>query len=167
MNTLARYAGQAVCYGLFVAFIGYFSTSPTYVHMAPDQALVKLSISHAGQVKEPCRRRSDEELAKLAPNMRTPMDCPRERSALQIQLELDGEPLYQAQVPPAGFARDGASASYRRFVVPAGRHHLRARLRDHVRLPDFNYNAEADIDLKPGQVFVVDFNARSGGFILK
>jgi len=41
-------------------------------------------------------------------------------------------------------ARDGASASYRRFVVPAGRHRLRARLKDHMQLPNFNYNAEAE-----------------------
>ena len=31
-----------------------------------------------------------EELAKLAPNMRTPMDCPRERSPVRVRLELDG-----------------------------------------------------------------------------
>jgi len=70
MNAPVRYAIQAVLYGAFAAFVGYFSTAPTYDHLAPGEALVRLSFSHAAQRKEPCRERTPEELAKLAPNMR-------------------------------------------------------------------------------------------------
>ena len=38
------YPLQAVCYAAFVAFVGYFSTSPAYEHLAPGEALVKLSL---------------------------------------------------------------------------------------------------------------------------
>lgn len=184
LTNILRYCGQAVCYGLFVAAIGYFSTAPAYVHFPPDQALIKASFSHAGQPREECHVRTAEELASLPPNMRVPMQCGRERSPVTFELELDGSPIYRAELPPRVLARDGASTVYQRFPVPAGRHHLRARLNDDVkgftnaasagragaasaRIPDFNYTKEADVTVAPGQVFVVDFNARTGGFVFK
>ena len=167
LKNILRYSGQAVFYGLFVAFIGYFSVSPAYVHLPPDQALIKVSFSHAGQPLEECRVRTAEELAKLPPNMRVPVLCGRERSPVRFDLELDGKPLYHAELPPAGLSRDGVSTVYQRFPVPAGQHRFRARLKDSVRVPDFNYVKEADVTVAPGQVFVVDFNARAGGFVFK
>ena len=164
---IMQYSGQAVFYGLFVAVIGYFSTAPAYVHFPPDQALIKVSFSHAGQPLEECRVRTAEELEKLPPNMRVPMQCGRERSPVVFELELDGKPVCRAELPPAGLSRDGVSTVYQRFPVPAGRHHLRARLKDSVRVPDFNYVKEADVELAPAQVFVVEFSARTGGFIFK
>ena len=176
-----RIVGQAVLYGLFIAFVGYFSTSPAYVHMAPDRALIKLSFSHPGQPKAPCRERSAEELARLAPNMRIARDCARERSPVAIEFALDGRVHYRELLPPTGFKHDGASTLYRRLSVPAGTHRIEVRLKDdvkeimntigagaaHVRLSDYNYAKQAEITLAPGQVFVIDFNARQGGFIFK
>jgi len=167
LKKILQYLGQALFYGLFVAVIGYFSASPAYVHFPKDMALIKASFSHAGQPKEECRVRTAEELASLPPNMRVPMLCGRERSPVMFELELDGKPLFRAELPPAGLSRDGVSTVYQRFPVPVGRHHLRARLKDSVRVPDFNYTKEAEVTVAPGQVFVVDFNARNGGFIFK
>ncbi len=164
---LSRYARQAVLYGLFALALGYFATAPAVVSLPADRALIKVSFSHAGQVKGECRQRSEQELAKLPPNMRAPLDCPRERSPLVFELELDGRPIYRAELPPAGLARDGASSLYRRFPVDAGRHVLRARLKDDVRIGDFNHERAAEVALAPGQVFVIDFNLRAGGFIFK
>lgn len=190
LKTILRYSGQALFYGLFVAFIGYFSAAPAYVHFPPDQALIKVSFSHAGQPLEECRVRTAEELEKLPPNMRVPVLCGRERSPVSFELELDGRTIYRAVLPPRGLSRDGASTVYQRFPVPAGKHRLRARLKDNfarsekeppkagagresatgghgVRVPDFNYTKEAEVTVAPGQVFVVDFNARAGGFVFK
>ena len=167
LKNILRYSGQALFYGLFVAFIGYFSVAPAYVHFPPDQALVKVSFSHAGQPLEECRVRTAEELEKLPPNMRIPVVCGRERSPVLFELELDGQPLYRAELAPAGLARDGASTLYRRFPVPAGSHRFHARLKDSVHVADFNYAKEAEVNVVPGQVFVIDFNARAGGFVFK
>lgn len=164
---IMQYAGQAVFYGLFVAVIGYFSSAPAYVHFPKDMALIKASFSHAGQPKEECHVRTADELANLPPNMRVPVQCGRERSPVMFDLELDGKEVYRAELPPAGLSRDGVSTVYQRFEVPAGRHHLRARLKDSVRVPDFNYIKEADVELAPAQVFVVEFNSRTGGFVFK
>lgn len=164
MNKAVRYIGQAMLYGAFIATVGYFSTAPAYVQRGPNESVLKISVSHAGQVKQPCRRRSDDELAQLAPNMRTPLDCPRERSPVEITLDVNEVTLYRAVLAPTGLAADGVSSVYRRFTVPSGSLHLRAQLKDHVELTDFNYVKEDRLDLKPGQVVVIDFNARRGGF---
>ena len=164
---IMQYAGQAVFYGLFVAVIGYFSSAPAYEHFPKDMALIKASFSHAGQPKEECHVRTADELANLPPNMRVAIQCGRERSPVMFDLELDGKVVYRAELPPAGLSRDGVSTVYQRFQVPVGRHHLRARLKDSVRVPDFNYVREADVELAPAQVFVVEFSAHTGGFIFK
>lgn len=161
---LIRYLGQAALYALFVAGIGYFSTSPAHTQLAPNQAVLKLAITHGGQMKQPCRQRTAEELAKLAPNMREPMVCERERSPVELEIELDGARVYRALLRPTGIARDGMSSVYRRFTIPSGAHAVRARLKDHVDLPDFNYVKESRLTLTPGEVLVIDFHAGTGGF---
>jgi len=167
MTRVLRIVGQMLLYGAFVGTIGYFSVQPAYQSMAPELALIKLSFSHASQPVGACHRRTKEELARLAPNMRAPVVCPRELSPVMIELELDGKTVYRAELPPTGLARDGAARLYRRFPVTAGEHRLRARLRDNVRDTGYRYVRQARINLVPGQVFVIDFNSRHGGFIFK
>ena len=166
MNAPARYAAQAALYAAFVAFVGYFANAPSFEQLAPDEALVRLSFSHGAQPRQPCHQRSAEELAKLAPNMRAPLVCPRERAPVLVELEMDGALLYRILALPAGLARDGASTVYRRLVVKAGRHHFRARLSDNTKR-EFNYSAERSVDLNAGQALLVDFNAREGGFLFR
>ena len=155
--------GQALFYGLFAVIIGYFSTSPAYRHLAPDMALIKLSYSHHGQPVTECRKRTAEELAKLAPNMRAPMACPRERSPVTVEIELDGQPLHKSVTPPSGLSRDGTSTTYQRFEVPAGEHTLSVKMNDSVRHEGFNYVREEKLVLKPAQIVVIDFSADKGG----
>jgi len=159
-----RYFLQLLAYAAFAAVIGYFSTAPAYRQLADDEAVVKLSFSHSAQLKEVCRERSEAELAKLAPNMRNKMDCPRERVNVAVELDMDGKPLYRIDTPPSGLRKDGAATVYRRLAVPAGRHHFSARMADG---PDgkYEHHHEATIDLAPGQVLIVDFLTGSGGFV--
>jgi hypothetical protein len=155
--------GQALFYGLFAVLIGYFSTSPKYEHLPSDLALIKLSFSHHGQPVTECRKRAPEELAKLAPNMRAPMACPRERSPVTVQVELDGKPLHRSVIPPSGLSRDGTSTTYQRFEVPVGEHTLSVKMNDSVRIEGFNYMKEEKLTLKPAQIVVIDFSADKGG----
>ena len=55
--------------------------------LAPDRALVKLSFSHHGKPVSDCHQTSAAELAKLPPNMRAPVRCPRERSPVTVELD--------------------------------------------------------------------------------
>ena len=158
-----RYALQALAYAAFAAFLGYFSTAPAYRLRADNEAVLKLSFTHSARLAHACRERSESELAKMAPNMRTRMDCPRERSALKLELEMDGKLLYRIDAPPAGLHRDGAATVYRRLAIPAGRHQFRAR---HADGPDgeFRFTGESAVDLAPGQVLIVDVAADGSGF---
>ncbi|MCP4407628.1 MAG: hypothetical protein GY807_07680 [Gammaproteobacteria bacterium] len=159
-----RFLAQFILYALFAVVVGYFSISPAYQYLAPGKAQLKLSFRHAGQHKVECRRLTPEELAELPPNMRNPFDCPRERVALVVELLLDGELLFHDSLNPSGLARDGSSAVYRRFIVDSGRHHLQARLRDSRREQGFDHDHAAEIELMPGQNFVIDFHVETGGF---
>ena len=167
MDRVARYIAQGALYALFAGFIGHFSTSPKYQHLEPDQALLRLSFKHPGKIKADCRERTPEELAKIRANMRSSMDCPRERSPVRVSVEFDGKSLYDESFAPAGLSRDGASTGYRRLPISAGRHKLRVRFNDDVRVPEFNYEREAVVDVRPGQVVLIDFAVEKGGIVIR
>ncbi|PIV74029.1 MAG: hypothetical protein COW56_05645 [Rhodocyclales bacterium CG17_big_fil_post_rev_8_21_14_2_50_68_7] len=157
--------GQVVLYAAFAAFIGYFASHPKYRHLAPDRAMVKLSMSHFGARE--CRTRSAAELARLPPNMRAPLECKRERSPLRIEVELDGQTVYRDSIRPTGIARDGVAAVYRRFEVGAGTHRLAVRLNDDARVSGFTHMHEGAVELKPAQILVIDFNPDHGGLFFR
>jgi hypothetical protein len=168
MNTpLLRWAGQAMCYGLFAAFVGWFATSPVYHHLQPDQALLRLSFRHPGQFVTDCRQRSAEELAKLPPQLRAQMDCPRQRSAVHVRLELDGATLVDERFAPAGLKKDGAASGYRRLPIAAGEHRLRVQFNDDERSKGFVHEVEQRLLVKPGQVVLVDFVPELGGVVIR
>ena len=160
-----QFAGQLIAYAAFAAVVGYFSTQPAYTHLASDKAQIKLSFSHAGAHVSECRKLTQEELDRLPPNMRRPLDCPRERLAVLVELDLDGKLLYQQALPPAGLSSDGASTAYAKFPVIAGTHHLVARLRDSRRKEGFDYEKEATLNLAPQQNLIIDFRPELGGFL--
>lgn len=158
-------AGQAALYAAFAAFIGYFASHPRYQHLAPDRSVIKLSMSHFGERE--CRKRSPEELARLPPNMRAPLECKRERSPLAIEVQIDGETVYRDRIEPSGIARDGVAAVYRRFEVAAGRHALAVRMNDNAKLAGFNRVRQGTVELNPAQILVIDFNPDQGGIFFR
>ncbi len=166
MNTarLRRCAGQGAAYALFAAFIGYFSNSPAYQHLPPDQAMVKLSLRHSGQLLGECQQRDPEELAKLPATMRAPADCPRERSPLELVLEVNGETILDEQIMPRGLHKDGMASMYRRVNVPSGPVMLKVRMKDHPGQTEFPYSVEREMTLRPAQVLVIDFDSQNRRF---
>lgn len=178
------WAGQFVAYSSFAVLVGYFSASPAWQAADPGAAQLKLSFTHGGARVQECRRMTPEELAKIPPNMRRPLECSRERVPVVIELDLDGQPLYRASIPPSGVWRDGPSAVYKRFVVAPGRHRLVLRLRDNLPgrinseranrgdasgqwVGDWNYVRRVDIDLAARDNRVIDFRADKGGFLVR
>ena len=161
----AAIVGQIVLYGAFAASIGYFSTAPRYKQIGDDVSLIKLSMSHLGDRE--CRKRTAEELAKLPPNMRAPLDCPRARSDIRLVVELDGKPLYETLMHPTGLAKDGISTVYKRFELKAGTYRLSVKMNDNLVNPGFNHVKEAEVTLKPAQVLVIDFNPDKGGLFFQ
>lgn len=168
MNPL-KIAGQVVATGALLAFIGYFGStnSPAYQYFGPDEAMLKISVSHASQRKDACRKRTPEELAKLPPNMRVAQECSRERVPVLLELEFDGKTLLSKLQAPSGLSNDGSATFYHFDRIPAGRHTLALRMRDSARTEGFDYAEEHTIDIAPHDVVVVHFLREEQRFEIK
>lgn len=164
-NNWMHWIGQAVAYGLFALFIGHFSNSPRYQHLPPNEAMLKLSLRHSGQILGECRQLSAEELAALPPTKRAQLDCPRERSPLEIELEVNGKMQLSERVEPRGLHHDGMASTYHRINVPAGPISLTVRMKDGVNQEEFPYVAERHLELRPGQVLLIDFDSQEKRFV--
>lgn len=149
---------QVLLYATFAAALAVFSGWPAYAHLAPDRALIRLSITHAGQRLGDCRPLTPEELAKLPPNMRAPTRCPRERAPVTVEVDIDGALAHRQVAQPSGLARDGAAAIYQRIEVGAGAHRIAVRLKDGATGAGFDYTGEAVVTLAAAQVLVIDFD---------
>lgn len=165
--TAANLIGQVLLYGAFALFIGVFSRWPAYQVLAPDQAVIKLSFSHHGKPIADCRQMSAAELAKLPPNMRAPVQCPRQRSPVTVELDVDGVKTFRHVAMPSGLSRDGASAVYQRMELAAGLHQIAVRMNDDARKSGFTHVREAAVMLKPGQILVIDFDPATGGMTFR
>ncbi|HEX7374591.1 MAG TPA: hypothetical protein VF277_06425, partial [Steroidobacteraceae bacterium] len=159
-----RLAGQVLMLGAVAVLIGWFATRPSYAYLGHEQALIKLSFSHAAQSLKPCRHYTQEELAKLPITQRRATTCERGRWPVYLELDLDGQPVHRGTHPPAGLWDDGPSTVYASFRVPAGKHRIDARLRDSGRKEGFDYAASDSVTLVPGQNFVIDFRGTEGSF---
>lgn len=167
MSQARAWVGQALLYAAFALAIGIFSQWPEYEHLAPERALIKLSFIHHGRKLEECRRRTPEELAKLPPNMRAPMQCGRERAPVIFEVDIDGAPALRVHAPPTGLRKDGAASAYERLETSAGKHLIAVRMKDSARTEGFDFEHTATIDLAPAQIRVIDFDAERGGIALQ
>lgn len=167
MNKTLRYALQIFYYSLFMVLVWYFSIKPAYHHLDKDQAVIILSFVHATKVREACRKLTQEELMKLAPNMRLQLDCPRERSPLVLEVSLDQDVITQEKVDPPGFHKDQGVSFFQRVKVSAGEHKLRIWMNDDVNVKGATHQYEQIVNLKPEQQLLVDFDARTSEFFTK
>lgn len=165
-NKFLRYILQAFNYSIFMALIWYFSNMPSFRQLGDDQAVVIIAFSHAGELREPCRTRTAEELMALPPNMRAPMDCSRERSPVKIEALLDGLPLYIYTAEAPGLFKDSSVNIYHSAKVSAGKHYLQIKMDDSVRKEGFEHDFEQEVVIAPARILLVDFIAGKG-FVIK
>lgn len=166
VNPIA-WAGQAAVYAAAAALVGFFSSSPAYQQVPEGMAQIKISFRHGGVRVEDCKKLSSEEIAKLPLKERRPNTCTRERVPISVEISIDGKVAYAAVLQPSGLSRDGPSETYDKILVPAGPHHLEARLRDSKRTEGFDYEKTVDVNLAPFQNLAIDFKADRGGFLLR
>ncbi len=157
---------QAINYAIFMGLVGYFSIYPSYSHLEEDQAMITLAISHAGERREDCHKKTPEELAKLPPNMRIAMTCPRERSPITVELALDGKTEISNSVEPPGLYKDQGIDIFQSIKIPAGKHLLSVTMNDNIRVEGPTFRHHQDIELKPAQLLVIQFNSETGKFTL-
>ncbi|MCP4491385.1 MAG: hypothetical protein GY820_29330 [Gammaproteobacteria bacterium] len=165
-NKPLRYILQALNYSVFMGLIWYFASAPSIRVIEEDEAMLTMAFGHAGELREPCRKLSQEELNKLAPNMRKLDDCPRERSPVVIKMFFDDEPMYIVQLDPPGIYGDGGVDVYYSQTIKSGTHRLAIRMDDSVRGPGFEHLLEQTVDVVPAQILLVGFNS-SSGFVVR
>ena len=161
-----KYVGQAIAYALFAAVVGLLSIWPRYSMLDSQQAILSLSLSHAGERVGECRQLSQEELNELPPNMRKPSDCPRERHPVFVVLSLGEQLLYTGTLQPSGLWKDGKANVYQRVTIDSGRHKVIVGMNDKGRGPELSHRAVFEIDVLPGQNRVVTFDGLSGQFVM-
>ena len=159
----ARLALGALVTAAVIAGLAVFSAWPSFRTLPEDAAVVTLSFTHGGE--RSCRQLTEEELAKLPPNMRGKEVCDRLRAPVYVELEIDGAPVFAASLPPTGLAGDGPSRVYQHFVLSAGTYEFALRLRDTARDEGFTHTARRAVTLAPGQNLAIDFVPEGAGFI--
>ena len=103
--------------------IAWLSQAPT-TYARPGDALLRLSWRMDGLRVEDCRPRTEEELAALAPHMRTPEVCTRGFVDHELSVSIDGAELMRDTVRPGGARRDRPVYVYRDIPLAPGRHSL-------------------------------------------
>jgi len=141
-----------------------FTVWPRFSQLAEGNAIISLTFSHAGQRLEECRKRSQEELNELPPNMRKPTECPRERHPVRVTFSADDEVLYEQTLLPSGVWSDGESTIYNRIELPAGSHKFSIGMSDSGREEGFDYQGQTELILIEGQHVVVEFNCLQESF---
>ena len=140
---------------------------PRFQLLEPGNAVVSLTFSHAGQRVRECRKLTQEELNELPPNMRKPMDCPRERRPVYVEFIVDGQIAYQASLEPSGVWKDGESTVYQRIRLEAGTHSLFIGMRDSDRAEGYDYQRSERLEFNDGQHVVVEFDHINQTFVFK
>ena len=166
-NGRVRTPLRALAYGLFVVAASVFSSWPAFELIGHGQAVISLTFSHAGKRMEECRRLTQADLDKLPPNMRKPVDCPRERKPVVVDFRVDGKSVYRESLPPSGIWSDGESTVYARIPVGAGAHRLFIGMNDSGAGTGFDYEHEAGVDLVPEQHMVVEFDNERQAFVFR
>ena len=164
-NPAVRYLLQAINLFLFMALIAAFSSGPTVRQLEEGMAVVTLAFGHAGQPVRACHKRTPEELAALAPNMRAPMDCPRERSTLHIELHMDGKLIHDLTAPPPGAFKDQGVDIYENVTVPIGHHTFTVQMKDNDQSNDVTYSNDYTVNLTAAQLLFIDFSQQENGFV--
>jgi len=164
VTKVLRYALQTATYVAFAVVIGYLSFWPRYEYASPELAVVKLSLSHATERVEACVQLTPQQIAELAPNMRRSQSCGRGRLPLVLELEVDGEVVFEQQAAPSGLWEDGPASVYERFELSPGAHTFAIRLRDSANADSWDYTHDQDAVLEAGRYLTITFKAENGGF---
>ena len=95
---------------------------------AGGSAVVRISLGARPERIESCRTQTDEELAKLAPQMRQRVVCEGVTARYQLEVRRDGALLFSQVVRGGGLRRDRQLYVSRELAVPAGNASFSVRL---------------------------------------
>ena len=118
MRLALRAAGVAIAFGLLLAMT-WASTAPLRVTTS-DDAILRLSLGARPERIETCRRQSEEELEKLAPQMRQRVICEGVTARYRLSVRRNGQLLHEQVVRGGGIRHDRRLYVSRDLHVPPG-----------------------------------------------
>jgi len=145
VNTLPRAAGAALAIVLTLA-LGWASDAPMPA-FRPTDAVVRVSWGARPERIETCRTQSDEELAKLMPQMRQRVVCEGTTARYRLEVRHDGRLLASQEVRGGGLRHDRELYVFRELRVPPGPSSLDVRF---VRLDSVPAEREDARERGPG-----------------
>jgi hypothetical protein len=155
---------QVLLYAAFAAFVGYLSVAPAYRYADPEDAVIKLSLSHAADRIEECVKLTPQQINERAMKGEPINECERARLPLAVELDVDGTTVLSLDAIPSGLWHDGPASVYEQLAVDAGVHTISVRLRDSAREAGWDYEYSDEVSLAPGRYFTITFRAENGGF---
>ncbi len=167
MSKAAASVPQLLIILALFAAVAFLSNRPHYRQIPAGSGVMMLTFVHGADRRGECRKLSPDEIARLPANMRRAQDCPRGRRPIYVELDIDGKTVYQKSLPPSGIAGDGPSRAYQRFVLPAARYEVAARMRDTARSEGFDHERRELVQLAEDQMLVIDYRPESGDFIFR
>jgi hypothetical protein len=119
VTAIQRATGVAVAIAGALA-LAWVSTAPLPVSASPD-AQVRLSWGARPERIERCRTLSDEELAKLSPQMRQRQECEGTTARYRLEVRRAGVAIASEEVRGGGLRHDRELYVFHEMPVPAGR----------------------------------------------
>lgn len=152
-----RWAAQLAALLVAAGAITALAAGPSVRLLAPNEAVITLSLTHAGKRIEDCKMPSAAAQEARQPNMRRAALCPRRRWPVTIDIDVDGRRAWSATAAPAGLWGDGASSVFHQFKLSAGARQVTIRMRDSGRGTGYDYATTRVARLSPGQNLVIGF----------
>ncbi len=119
MRTAFRRLLAATLTSAVLLGVAWGSVSPLRVAGA-DDAILRISLGARPERIEICREQSNEELAKLAPQMRQSVICEGTTARYRLQVRRNGELLHSQEVRGGGLRHDRQLYVSRDLRVPVG-----------------------------------------------
>lgn len=122
MSGLARVVGALLSVGATAGLVAL--SGVTLVVDDSDGGVVRLSWRAVGERIEECRVPSEQELAALPPHMRRKEICEGHLAPFALEVRLDGEPVVNREVRPAGAREDRPTYVFDEIPVAPGSYDL-------------------------------------------
>lgn len=119
MKPALRFSLAVIFTSAVLLAVAWGSVSPLRVAGA-DGAILRISLGARPERIETCREQSNEELAKLAPQMRQSVICEGNTARYRLQVRRNGELLHSQEVRGGGLRHDRQLYVSRDLRVPVG-----------------------------------------------
>ena len=149
-------------------FILFFSGKPIYPFYSKDDSLIKFAFKYTSRYKVDCKEATEKETETKLKHMRKTqspfpvmrMNCTGERLPVKVLIFLDEKNVLTKTYYPAGLKKDGPSFAYEEIITIAGKHKFRVSITDSKTDNPLNYIFNKEIDIKSGEVAVIDLTNR-------